>query len=301
VIAIQYPTRIAPIEIHGDVQFPLYSAEGRTRTRYYLPPISGGYYTPFLWCDGRQRGTSYSTTWRPYIESKFSIPAYATLTSWGVYLPAQDSGRIYVKVHNDSTGIMKGYIRFTLTEDSCYYLGPNNDPWHNHVARDYIPDTSGTFAQLAPHDSVIVYRDFRIQSGWDENRCRIVYWYQNDSLRADSSKPVYQAGVRKVTDLPSIVEEVTSPERLSSITLAPNPCRNSTRFQFQVPTGSEYRIRIYDVTGRQVCLLSGTSRSDIETVAWNCRDDHGKTVDSGVYLYQFESSILNTSGKIVVK
>jgi hypothetical protein len=196
---------------------------------------------------------------------------------------------------------MKGYIRFTLTEDSCYYVGPNNDPWHNHVARDYLSDTSGTFAQLAAHDSVIVYRDFRVQSGWNENRCRIVYWYQNDSLRADSSKPVYQAGIRKVTDLPTSVEEVTSPERLASVTLAPNPCRDVARFQFQVPTGSEYQIRIYDVTGRQVCLLSGTSRSDIETIVWNCRDDYDKAVGSGVYLYRFESPNLNSTGKIVVK
>jgi len=300
VIVNQYPDRIAPVEIHGDAAYPLYSAEGRTRTRYYLPPISGGYYTPFLWCDGRQRGTSYST-WRSYIVGKLSIPANATLTSWGVYLPAQDSGRIYVKVHNDSTGTMKGYIRFTLIEDSCYYVGPNNDPWHNHVARDYLPDTSGTFAQLAPHESTIVYRNFRVQSGWNENRCQIVYWYQNDSLRADSSKPVYQAGFRKVTSLPTGVEETPVTQPLSSITLAPNPCRDNALFRFLVPLGSEYRIRIFDVTGRQVRLLSGVSRSEIETVNWNLRDDQGQKAGSGVYLYRFENQDLNNSGKIVVR
>jgi hypothetical protein len=300
VIAIQYSTRIAPIEIHGDAAYPLYSAEGRNRTRYYLPPISGGYYTPFLWCDGRQRGTSYST-WRAYIESKIGVAAYVTVTSWGVYLQAQDSGRLYLMVHNDSTGTMKGYIRFTLTEDSCYYVGPNNDPWHNHVARDYIPDTSGTFAQLAPHDSVIVYRNFRVGSGWDENRCKIVYWFQNDSLRADSSKPVYQAGIRKVMDLAVGIEEIKIQTPIPGIDLAPNPCLDGTRFSFPVASGSEYRIRIFDITGRQVCTLSGVSRSGIETVKWNCRDDKDKAVGSGVYLYRFESPTLNTTGKIVVK
>jgi hypothetical protein len=196
---------------------------------------------------------------------------------------------------------MKGYIRFVLTEDSCYYVGPNNDPWHNHVARDYLPDTSGTFAQLAAHDSVIVYRDFRIQSGWNENRCQIVYWYQNDSLRADSSKPVYQAGIRKVMDLPSIVEETPVNQPMSAVTLLPNPCWRKAQFRFQIPLGSEYRIRIFDVTGRQIYRFSGTSRFDIETVIWNCRDDQGKTVGSGVYLYRFENLNLNATGKIVIR
>jgi hypothetical protein len=300
VIVNQYPDRIAPVEIHGDAAYPLYSAEGRTRTRYYLPPISGGYYTPFLWCDGRQRGTSYST-WRSYIVNKLNVPANATLTSWGVYLPAQDSGRIYVKVHNDSTGTMKGYVRFTLIEDSCYYLGPNNDPWHNHVARDYLPDTSGTFAQLAPHESTIVYRDFKIQSGWNENRCQIVFWYQNDSLRSDSSKPVYQAGFRKVTSLPSVVEEITAAEPRAWISLSPNPCRDRVRLRFMTANGNEYRIRIFDIAGRQIRRFTGTSRSDIETIEWQLRDDENQKIGSGVYFYRFESRDFKTVGKIVIE
>ncbi len=302
-ITLQYPGRIASVEIHGDYQFPLYSAEGRTRTRYYLPPISGGYYTPFLWCDGRQRGTTYSTTWRPYIVNKLSQPANATLTSWGVYLPTQDSGRIYVKVHNDSVGTMKGYIRFVLIEDSCYYLGPNNDPWHNHVARDYLPDTSGTYAQLAYHDSVIVYRNFRVKSdsGWNENRCQIIYWYQNDSLRADSSKPVYQAGIRKVMDLAVDIEESGTVSIAPTVTTTPNPCRAHAAFQFQIPVGIEYSIRIFDVSGRCVRTMTSVSRSSVETCAWNLRSDQGDKVNAGVYLYKFESAGLNDRGKIVVR
>jgi hypothetical protein len=196
---------------------------------------------------------------------------------------------------------MKGYIRFTLIEDSCYYVGPNNDPWHNHVARDYLPDTSGTFAQLAAGDSVTVYRNFRVQAGWNENRCQIVYWYQNDSLRADSSKPVYQAGFRKVTSLPTSIEETTSLEPRSLVMLSPNPCRDKARFRFQIPLGSEYRIRIFDISGRQVRLLKGASRSEIETVTWNVRDDHGQKVGPGVYFYRFEGPDLTTAGKIITK
>jgi hypothetical protein len=226
-----------------------------------------------------------------------------TVTKWGYYNPVRDSGygRLYVKIHNDSSGTMRGRIRFVLTEDSIYYSGPNGDVWHNHVARDYLPDTSGTLATLAASDSIITYRDFYIKSAWVASQCKIVVWFQKDSLYADSSKRVYQAGVQKVTALPVGIEEGTKTEQIPGILLAPNPCVNNTRISFQVPVGSEYRIRIFDITGRQVRLLSGASRSDIETVNWNCRDDQDKAVVSGVYLYRFENSVLNTTGKIVVR
>ncbi len=298
---MQYGTRIAAVEIHGDYQFPLYCAEGRNRTRYYLPPISGGYYTPFLWCDGRQRGTTYSSTWRPYIQTKLNQPAYAVMTSWGVYLPAQDSGRIYVKIRNDSTGTMKGYIRFVLVEDSCYYLGPNNDPWHNHVARDYLPDTSGTFAQIAPNESVTVYRNFRVQTGWNENRISVVYWYQNDSLRADSSKPVYQAGTKKIMDMAVAIEEEPTAIKTNSLALVPNPCQEGTVFRFPAPAGAVYTIRIFDASGRRIRTISGISRATIETCQWDLRDERAGRVNPGVYLYRLTCGLLNTGGKIVVK
>jgi hypothetical protein len=198
---------------------------------------------------------------------------------------------------------MKGYIRFVLIEDSCYYLGPNNDPWHNHVARDYLPDTSGTYAQLAYHDSVIVYRNFRVKSdsGWNENRCQIIYWYQNDSLRADSSKPVYQAGIRKVMDLAVDIEESRTVSVAPTVKTTPNPCRDKAVFRFQIPLHSQYTIKIFDVSGRCVRTMTSVSQQKVESATWDLRMDQGDRINAGVYLYTFESEGLSTNGKIVVR
>ena len=290
--------------MHCNSSYPQYNAEAVQRYHYYTPPYGGGYATPWLWYDGNYRAAYTYQTWRSKLVTKMSQPAYCTVTKWGYYNPARDSGygRIYVKYHNDSTGTMRGRIRFCLTEDSIYYVGPNGDAWHNGVARDYLPDTGGTLATLGPSDSITTYRDFYIKNAWVANRCKIVFWFQKDSLYADSSKRVYQAGVQKVTNLPVGIEETTSPEQSTSmVTLAPNPCRDAATFRFQVPIGTGYKIRIFDVSGRCVRTMTGVSRSSVETYAWNLRTEQGRKVNAGVYLYKFESAYLNASGKIVVK
>lgn len=279
--------------------YPLYCAESAQRYHYYLP-VSGGYATPWLWYDGNQHGSYTYAQWRSLIVSKMNVTSKCTVTKWGYY-NTRGSGRLYVKIRNDSTGTMRGRIRFVLTEDSLYYAAPNGDNWHNHVARDYLPDTSGTLATLAPNDSITTFRDFTVQAGWNANRCKIVVWYQKDSAYADSTKPVYQAGLQKVTDLPVAIEEDNSAAATSPVTIAPNPCLEGTRFRFQIPLGSGYRIRIFDITGRPVRELNGTARSQTETAAWDRRDERGETVSSGVYLYRFDSSTLQASGKIVVR
>jgi hypothetical protein len=271
---------------------PLYCAEANARMGYYQSP----YYTPWLYRDGVSVGSGYSA-WRSGIVTRMNQPSNMTQTQWGSYNTATRTGTINARYRNDSTISLTGRAYFVVTEDSCYYVGSNGDAWHNHVARDYLPNQLGTLGTIAAGDSAAFTQSFTINASWNANRCKIISWFQ----LSDGSRINIQAGIQKVTDLPSSVEETPAPEPRSTVTLSPNPCRDKAQFRFQVPKGSEYRIRIFDITGRQVRLLSGASRSDIETVNWNCRDDQDKAVGSGAYLYRFESQSLNTSGKIVVK
>ncbi len=298
------PNTIAPIEIHGDNQFPLFNQEGRNRTRYYPPPVySGGvwgYYTPYLWYDGKKGSTSY-TAWRSRLNIQMSIPSYVTLHMWGSYTPLRGDGVIYASFRNDSIGTMRGSVRFVLTEDSIYYLGPNGDPWHNHVVRDYLPDTNGTYIQLNPGDSIVVQRNFTIQSGWDYNRCAIITWFQRDTLFADSSKPVYQSGRKKVSDLLVKIDEVRIWNVKPTLVVSPNPCVRGTNFFFNLPVGVAYSISIYNIVGQRVRLFRGIVSSELTKVEWNRADDNGILLNSGIYLYLFECGKLRNRGKIIVQ
>lgn len=165
------------------------------------------------------------------------------------------------------------------------------------MARDYVPTDAGQYVSIPAGDSVTVSQPFTIQTGWNEDMCEIVAWFQTDGTRK-----VWQGATKQVMELnPGIEEHEVEVASIYAVTAAPNPCVSGTNFSFSLPAGVEYGINIFDVTGRHVKTLCGISSGSQEVVAWNLEDDTGMLVGSGVYLYQFESSTVNTTGKIVVR
>jgi hypothetical protein len=224
-----------------------------------------------------------------------------TLTTWGIYSTFRGSGTIYAKYRNDSTASVTGRIRFVLTEDSLYYAAPNGDTWHNHVARDFLPDTGGTQVTLAAGDSVTVSRSFTIDAAWNQNKCKIITWIQSNTRLADSTVDVWQSGVKNVMDMLVDVEETRLTELRPPVVLAPNPCVREAKLSFALYQGLPYALDIFDITGRRVGTLSGIAAGNQETVTWDLRNDAGARVAPGVYFYRFDSARLKTSGKIVVE
>jgi hypothetical protein len=205
--------------------------------------------------------------WEAFIVNRMNEPSPVTITMWGNYIPSLGTGMIYAKFRNDSTSTIDGRIFFVITEDSVFYEAPSGDDWHNHVPRDYLPDQNGELVTILPGDSVIISRNFTIQSGWDDDMCDIAAWVQNDIMQADSTKGIWQGGIKKVTDLIVGIEEngfeAASYQYVSPM---PNPCVNKTSFAFRLPKGTEYQIDLYDVSGRQVRRLRGISSGNQESV-----------------------------------
>ncbi|MEO0123954.1 MAG: Omp28-related outer membrane protein [candidate division WOR-3 bacterium] len=286
---MQYPTRIAAIEMHLNSSYPLYCPEAYARMQYYP---SSNWYTPNLILDGTPKGSGY-TSWQSYIVTRMNQPAPMRISMWGTY--GSGSGTIYARFRNDSTASVTAYVYFVITEDSIYYVTPYGDQWHNHVARDYVPNQIGQQVTIPAGDSVTVSQNFTIQSGWNVNRCNIVTWIQNNSTRE-----VYQAGFIKVTNL-TVVEEFNNENVVSKISPTPNPCVNGTSFQFNINKGVEWKIVIFDALGREMKRIEGNGTGKTQTVEWNLLDNNNNRVKSGVYFYRLISSELNANGKIVVR
>jgi hypothetical protein len=223
-----------------------------------------------------------------------------TCRTWGNYALTDGSGTIYARFRNDSTASVTGRIRFVITEDSLYYLGPNGDAWHNHVARDFVPDTSGTAFTLAPGDSVTTSRSFTIQAGWNQNRCKIIAWVQSATMLPDSTRDVWQSGIQNVMDLYVNVDEQDQISIRPSILATPNPCVGNTELRFTLYRDAAYAIGIYDALGRKVRSFQGIARGISESVIWNGDRDDGTKVNPGVYFYRIESRRLKTGGKIIL-
>ncbi len=86
--------------------------------------------------------------------------------------------------------------------------------------------------------------------------------------------------------------EGAPPARATLAAAAPNPFNPRTRIAFAVPGAGSSRVRlsVYDLRGRRVArLVDGELPGGRHAVDWQGRDDEGRPVGSGVYLYRLEA------------
>ncbi len=101
---------------------------------------------------------------------------------------------------------------------------------------------------------------------------------------------------------PVVVEEGT--ERLDNELLYqnhPNPVVNMTRFTFNIPDERPVELKVYNVTGQLVrTLVFGTQSAGRHTVEWDLKDEFGKKVAAGTYLYRIQAGDLSATRKLQV-
>jgi hypothetical protein len=197
----------------------------------YPPPDNGGYATPWLWVDGRSRGWEYQY-WRGYVEQQMAAPADVGITIDGTFDPVARTGLARAVCTNGSGQSVTAACQMVLTEDSVYYPGTNGDYWHNHLCRDYLPDEHGTEVVLAPGGCDTVVQSFALEDTWDAAMCNIVVYLQNMTLQPDSSMPVFQGAIARLSGF-TAVEEPEPPHAPSlTVSVSPNPAGRSAQVRF---------------------------------------------------------------------
>jgi len=69
----------------------------------------------------------------------------------------------------------------------------------------------------------------------------------------------------------------------------PNPFNSSTVIRFALPQNQDVELSIYNLAGQRVAtLVQGVREAGMYTVRWDGRDDTGKELASGVYLYRLQ-------------
>ena len=70
----------------------------------------------------------------------------------------------------------------------------------------------------------------------------------------------------------------------------PNPFNGTTAIRFDLPTPQQVRLAVYNLAGQKVVeLVRGTRRAGSYALAWDGRDQNGRLLASGVYLYRLEA------------
>ncbi len=89
---------------------------------------------------------------------------------------------------------------------------------------------------------------------------------------------------------PTIVEEERTASLPHSFSLAqnfPNPFNSSTVIRFELPESGEVELAVFNLAGQQVAaLVQGPREAGNYTLRWDGRDERGKELASGVYLYR---------------
>ena len=81
----------------------------------------------------------------------------------------------------------------------------------------------------------------------------------------------------------------------------PNPFNPDTVIRFALAEAAEVQLVIYNSLGQQIRVLMHTYQlSGIYDVRWNGRDDFGREVGAGVYLYRLQADGQAIVGKMVL-
>jgi hypothetical protein len=71
----------------------------------------------------------------------------------------------------------------------------------------------------------------------------------------------------------------------------PNPFNSGTVLRFDLDVRSEVSLSVYNLRGQQVAVLvSGARAAGRYSIEWDGRDDAGRSLASGVYLYRLEAA-----------
>jgi hypothetical protein len=91
--------------------------------------------------------------------------------------------------------------------------------------------------------------------------------------------------------------------RVVDLSATPNPFNPSTTISFALPHDGHVELTVYDLAGRRIkVLVSAHVRAGEHETQWHGRDEAGKQVASGVYLYQLRAGeFVETRRMVLVK
>jgi len=93
-----------------------------------------------------------------------------------------------------------------------------------------------------------------------------------------------------------------APSTILAVSAHPNPFNPSTTIRFELPGSRLVNLQVFDAAGRLVRVLVNDEHLGVgrHGVAWDGRDDGGRRVPSGVYLYRIQAGSAGDVGRMVL-
>jgi len=130
--------------------------------------------------------------------------------------------------------------------------------------------------------------------------CFPLYFIQEDQAtqllhQALADLGMYPTGVEDGED------EESMPASFSLKQNYPNPFNPETIIEYELPKGYEVEITVYNILGQKVrALVKEFQKVGQHRVQWDGRDEKGKEVSSGIYLYRIKTPDFSQTKKMVL-
>lgn len=135
----------------------------------------------------------------------------------------------------------------------------------------------------------------------------ITYWYKLvdvdfNGIRTEHG-PIF--AMPHADDIKIDPIQASMPEEFELVQNFPNPFNPSTTINFNIPELEggliDVNIVVYDILGQKVkTLLESPLTAGSYQVEWDGTNDQNQVVPSGIYVYQFQSTLFNASKKMVL-
>jgi hypothetical protein len=81
----------------------------------------------------------------------------------------------------------------------------------------------------------------------------------------------------------------------------PNPFNPATTIRYALPEGANVTLVVYNILGQQVrTLVNGAQGPGYHSVVWDGRDEAGRMVATGVYIYRLQAGGFSQIRKMIL-
>ncbi|MCH7879908.1 MAG: T9SS type A sorting domain-containing protein [candidate division Zixibacteria bacterium] len=80
----------------------------------------------------------------------------------------------------------------------------------------------------------------------------------------------------------------------------PNPFNPVTKIELALPQATQWTLTVYNMLGQRVRRFDGEAEAGVLSVIWDGRNDKGRAVASGVYLYQVKAGAFAQTKKMML-
>jgi hypothetical protein len=280
---------------------PMYLANStpvQTRMTYY-----SNNYVPRAFIDGFIDGTQNYTGWPGAIEGRWLdfSPISITLTGTrsGNVLNMNAAITAEQAVNSSNWRVQWAIVESEISQPQ--YNGSTYVPFtHHYVHRNMLPDANGSPITISQGQTVNVPQVITLNSGWVASNCRVIVFVQNNT-----DKKVQNAEYKDVVDVPTSVGELVNgvPTTFGISQNYPNPFNPTTMFDYAVSQQSFVSLKVFNLLGQEVrTLVSEDKGVGVYRAEWDGRDNIGREVPSGMYMYNMiAGSFAETKKMLLLK